>query len=124
MTIVRPLTSIHMNSMTPKELGLAFIARFCAGDVEGLEEILCEQLRFSGPFLQATSRAAYLASLAQGPPEPAEYRILSVTESGSEASIFYEYIKPEGRGIIAQWWRAEGGCIAETRLVFDPREFV
>ena len=99
-------------AMTPKELATAFIERFRAGDVDGLGRLLCERLRFSGPFLQAGSRAEYLAGLAEGPPEPAGYRILSLTESGSGARLCWEYIKPHRKGLIAPWWRTEGGCIA------------
>ena len=109
--------------MTPKNLAMAYIERFCAGDVKGLEELLNEQLRFTGPFLQAESKDAYLEGLTNGPPEPAEFRIMSVTESGKEVSIFWEYIKPDSRGVIAQWCRVEGNCIAEMRLVFNPMDF-
>ena len=109
--------------MTPKYLALTYIERFCAGDVKGLDELLCERLRFTGPFLQAETKAAYLQSLTIGPPEPAEFRIMSVTENGKEASIFWEYIKPKGTGVIAQWCRTDGDCIAEMRLVFNPMDF-
>lgn len=118
-----PIPFAPTSPMTPKDLALAYIERFCAGDVQALGELLCEKLRFTGPFLQVDSHAEYLASLADGPPEPAGYEILSVTEDGDEVSVFWEYIKADGRGVIAQWTRTEDGCIAETRLVFDVNDF-
>ena len=110
--------------VTPTQLSVAFIERFCQGDVPGLGELLCENLQFNGPFLQADSRTLYLESFAHYPPLPADYRILSVTTTGNEVSIFYEYSKPDHSGVIAQWFRCENGCITETRLVFDPNDFL
>lgn len=100
-------------------LALQFIARFCAGDVAGLEPLLAPDLVFEGPLFRFDSRTDYLASLAASPPEPAGHRVRTRCAEGDSVSVFYEYLKPAGPMLIAQHFRIEDGCIAEILLVFD-----
>jgi hypothetical protein len=108
--------------MTHREQAVEFVRRFAAGDVDRLEPLLAEDLQLTGPYLRATSRAAYLEALRQGPPEPCRFRILSVTDDGDQVAVFYEYEKPDSTLTIAQLFRFTGERISETHLVFDTRD--
>ena len=104
-----------------RDLALEFLARFCAGDIEGLAPLLAEDLRFLGPLLEADSRSEYIDSLRSDPPEKCAYVVLSLTEGVDSVSIFYDYEKV-GRSVrIAQLFRFSNGRISELMLVFDTR---
>jgi hypothetical protein len=107
--------------MTLGDLALAFLHRFAAGDVDGLEPLLAEDLRVKGPYLTVRSRAEYLAALRRDPPEPSGLRVLSVTENDDSVAVFYEYEKRDGTLTVAQLFRFRDDVIYEIRLVFDAR---
>ena len=106
------------------EIAKEFIKRFCRGDVEGLEELLHEALRFQGPLFRFNSRSDYLESLRRDPPKKSQFRVLSVTENEEEVSIYYEYGKENGFLTIAQLFRFENDKISEILLVFDSKGLV
>ena len=108
--------------MGHREQALEFVRRFAAGDVDGLEPLLAEDLQLFGPYLQVDSRAAYLSALRSAPPEPCSVHILSVTDDGHAVAVFYDYEKPGGVRTIAQLFRFSDERISEIRLVFDGRE--
>jgi hypothetical protein len=110
--------------MNHREQALQFVQRFAAGDVAGLEPLLSDDLRLTGPFLQVESRAAYIEALRREPPEPCGIRVLSVTENGDTVAVFYEYDKRDVTLTIAQLFRFTDRQISEIRLVFDGRESV
>ena len=96
--------------------------RFAAGDVDGLEPLLSENLQLAGPYLQVESRSAYLEALRREPPEPCGIRVLSITDDGDTVAVFYEYEKRDMTLTIAQLFRFSEQRISEIRLVFDGRE--
>ncbi len=108
--------------MTNREQALEFVQRFAAGDIEGLEPLLAEDLHLAGPYLQVESRAAYVDALRREPPEPSSVRVLSVTDNGDTVVIFYEYEKRDNALTVAQLFRFTDQRISEIRLVFDGRE--
>ena len=108
--------------MSDREQALEFVRRFAAGDVDGLEPLLSEDLQLEGPYLQVESRAAYLETLRREPPEPCGVRMLSVTDNGDTVAVFYEYQKRDMTLTIAQLFRFSDQQISEIRLVFDGRE--
>ena len=77
--------------MNNRKIALEFIRSFCSGDVGSLVPLLAGGLRFSGPFYQFNSAEGYLEALRDGPLETCGYRLLSVTESGDNVSVFYDY---------------------------------
>ncbi|NNF58575.1 MAG: nuclear transport factor 2 family protein [Rhodothermaceae bacterium] len=107
--------------MTPAESALAFIERFCAGDVDGLEPLLTEDLHFSGPLFTFTSRASYLDSLRADSLDPTPYTILEVLTGTNSVAVFYILDKPTGDLTLAQLFRFEQDRIAAILLVFDAR---
>lgn len=110
--------------MTRAEIAKEFVDRFCSGNLEGLGELLQEDLHFQGPLFQFDSRNDYLECLHNDPPKSSDYKILSITENSDDVSIFYEYGKEEGYLTIAQLFRFKGNRISEILLVFDSRGFV
>ncbi len=108
--------------MTHRDLALEFIRRFAAGDVDALTPLLSADLQVIGPYLHATSRAAYLEALRRDPPLPYSVRILSVEDDGDTVAVSYEYLKSEEELRIAQVFRFVDGRIGEMRLVFDTEE--
>ena len=109
--------------MNNREVALDFVRHFCAGDLQGLEALLADHFKFSGPLHQFDTREGYLKALRDEPPEPGEYRIDSVTDDGHEVAVFYDYIKSDRRLPVAQLFRLVDGKIAEIQLLFDGRGF-
>jgi ketosteroid isomerase-like protein len=91
--------------MTRRDTVLQFLKCFSDGDVDGLERLLTEDLRFSGPFYY--------------PPEPCRHRVLSLAESGDDVCVFYDYEKAGQSITVAQLCRFKGERIGEILLVFD-----
>lgn len=105
--------------MSRRDTVLEFLKCFCAGDIDGLEPLLAEDLQFSGPFYHFGSRYAYIQGLRDDPPERCSHRVLSLTESGDDVCVFYDYEK-DGQSItVAQLCRFKGDEIGEILLVFD-----
>ena len=102
-----------------REQALTFVQRFAAGDVEGLAPLLAEDLQLSGPYLEVTSRAAYLEALRHDAPTPGRARVVSVTDDDETVAVFWEYERPRGPLTIAQLFRFRDEHICEIRLVFD-----
>jgi hypothetical protein len=104
-----------------KDQALEFVRCFAAGDIAGLEALLAEDLRLTGPYLQVESRAAYIDALRRDPPEASDARVLSVTDGGDTVAVFYEYEKRDSTVTVAQLFRFGDQGISDIRLVFDTR---
>ena len=105
--------------MSRRDAVRKFLDRFCAGDIDGLEPLLAEDLQFSGPFYHFGSRYAYIQSLRDDPPEKCGHKILSLTERGDDVCVFYDYQKGGLSITVAQLCRFKGDVIGEILLVFD-----
>jgi hypothetical protein len=101
---------------------MAFIGRFCSGDIDGVASLLAEDLQLTGPLHQFDSRAAYVESLRKDPPEECGYRVLSLTENEDSIAVFYDYEKSAMTLTIAQLFRFRGQQIKDILIVFDGRE--
>ena len=108
--------------MTKREVVLDFLKCFCDADINGLKPLLAEDLQFSGPFHHFGSRFAYLQSLKDDPPEKCRYRLLSLTESGDDVCVFYDYEKSGNTMTVAQLCKFKDQTIGEIVLVFDGRD--
>ena len=109
--------------MNKKDAAIEFIRCFCAADLQGMEDLLAPELKFTGPLFTFDSRQAYLESLQNDPPEQASYRLLSVTDNDDEVAIFYEYDKALDSMTLAQLFRFQGEQISEILLLFDVGKF-
>ncbi len=109
--------------MKQRDTALAFVERFCAGDIGGLHPLLTADVHVEGPLHQSESRAGYLESLRRDPPQACGYRILSITESEDAVSVYYRYEKSDAVITIAQLFEFRREKISGILLVFDGRGF-
>jgi len=109
--------------MSQRDIALAFLKHFCAGEIEEMAPLLAADLRFEGPLYRFNSAREYLAALRNDPPEPCHYEILSITESADSVALFYDYQKPNGSLAIAQLFTMGDQRIQAIRLVFDTGRF-
>ena len=108
--------------MVNREVALSFVELFCAGDLEGLESILSDQLSVKGPYLSTNSRQDYLEALNVDPPVKAPFRILSVSEGDDgQVAIFWEYLKEQRPVTIGQLFTIRRHQVVKVLLVFDAR---
>ena len=107
--------------MDPRQVALAFVQHFCAGEVAALARLLAEDLRFEGPRLRCESRAAYLAAYLAAPPRQAPCEVLQVLAEGDQAAVFYRYGHPPHALAIAQSFWVRGGLIQATQVYFHAQ---
>ena len=110
-----------LTQMTKRDVVLEFLRFFCSADIDALEPLLSEDLRFSGPYHRFRSSDDYIRSLRNDPPEKCSYRLIGLAEAGNEVYVFYDYEKPDESVTIAQLCRFKDGKIGEILLVFDSR---
>ena len=108
-----------MSHSANRHSAMAFLNCFCGGDVDGLADLLAEDLQFKGPLYEFNARDAYLECLRNDPPGKFSHRVLNVTESEDCVSIYYDYQKPNGAITIAQLFQFKNQIISEILLVFD-----
>ena len=108
--------------MTPLEIAEAYLARFCAGDVDGLAELLTEDFVFAGPFVQADGAETYLAALRTDPPVGYSAEILHTFEDGDRVNLIYRFSKPGASAIMSQLFEVRGDAVARSLLIFDPAD--
>lgn len=109
--------------MSDPDAALAFLERFCAGNIDSLVPLLDGRLEVTGPLHRFTSRTAYLESLKADPPQSCKYQVLSVTAGEDTVAVFYEYRKGDGVLTIAQLFQFRNHLIVKMRLVFDTDGF-
>lgn len=112
---------IGQNIMTNREVVMEYLRCFCAGDVNGLESLLAENLYFKGTLHTYGSAKEYIETLKSDPPEECGYKVLSITESEQSVAVFYDYQKPDRVIQIAQLFKIEQEKIHEILLIFDSR---
>jgi hypothetical protein len=104
-----------------EDLAIQYLEAFCAGDVNGMEPLLADDLNFRGPFHTFRSASEYMDSLRSDPPEKGGFKILSITEGENATAVFYEYHKPDRVMLIAQLFTLEHQKIRDILLIFDGR---
>jgi ketosteroid isomerase-like protein len=100
-----------------------YLERFTSGDTAGAAELLADDFRFSGPFLQSEGKAAFLAGSAQLGPIMRGVRIHRQWQDNDEVCSIYDFKieTPVGAGSIpmAEWNTVRDGKLASARLIFD-----
>lgn len=96
-----------------------YLDHFCRGNIDGVESTLADEFRLRGPLFEFDSRDAYIQSLRDSPLEKASYRVLEISQGDDTVSVFYEYRKPSGSNVVAQFFRIRRNKIVDTLLVFD-----
>ena len=105
------------------QIAIRFLECFCSGDIQGLATFLADDFQLTGPLYKFGSKDAYLESLADGPPEKCEFRMLNIMEAGENVSIYYDYEKRDGAITIAQLFWFRNHQISEMLIVFDTNGF-
>ena len=91
----------------------------------GLEDVLADDVTFSGPLVQWTGKAEFLEGFKQMAAGMAGLRILKQFEAGNEVCSIFEMDLNTPKGPItasmAEWVKVSNGRISAARLHFDPR---
>ena len=112
-----------MESTTDHQLtAMTYLRCFSTSDIDGLKPLFTKDLIFNGPFHHFTSAEDYLQGLRDDPPEPCDYRLLSLTENRDEVVLLYDYLKPQHPVRIAQRFKFRQQRISEILLIFDTKE--
>jgi ketosteroid isomerase-like protein len=105
------------------EIFRTYLERFTSGDTVGAAELLTDDFRFHGPFLQSEGKAAFLEGSAQLGPIMRGAQIRRQWQEGDEVCSFYDFKieTPAGAGSIpmAEWNSIRDGKLASGRLIFD-----
>jgi ketosteroid isomerase-like protein len=105
------------------EIFRTYLERFTSGDTAGAAELLTEDFRFHGPFLQSEGKAAFLAGSAQLGPIMRGAEIHRQWQDGDEVCSIYDFKieTPAGGGSIpmAEWNTVRDGKLASARLICD-----
>ncbi len=107
--------------MSNADLAVKYLEAFCAGNLDRLEALLAEDLRFRGPFYTFKSASEYMDSLRRDPPEECGFKIRSITENESAVAVFYEYQKFDRVVQVAQLFEFKAQRIQDILLIFDGR---
>lgn len=95
---------------------------------EGLEQLLLEDMSFTGPLMQASGASKYIDMLKPLIKFHKSWKMLEQFERDNDVCSIYEVTlgTPTGGSFsvtIADWIRVSNGKIAEQRIYYDPREF-
>jgi ketosteroid isomerase-like protein len=100
-----------------------YLERFTSGDMEGAAELLAEEFAFTGPILQAKSKAEFLAGSAGAAAMARGCTIHHQWVDGDDVCSVYDFEieTPAGPGAIpmAEWSLIRGGKLMSSRLLFD-----
>lgn len=108
-----------MPKSTKRDTAIEYLTHFCNGDINGVESTLGPAFSLTGPLFEFRSRAEYISSLRNDPPEPATLELIHVSESSDTVLVYYAYGKSTGTITIAQLFKFKGDKIVNTLLVFD-----
>lgn len=91
--------------------------------LEGMEELLADELQFTGPFHQYNSAQDYFQALINDPPVDVSYKILYEFEKLDTVCIVYEFSKAAVKTNMAQIFEIRDGKIYKIILIFDTTAF-
>ena len=118
MILTRTADRHRKQAASNRDIACSFLDAFCRGDIEGIEALLAGTCRVQGPLSTWDNRDLYIAALRKDPPAKCRHRVLSVTESEDEVSVYYELKRPGETVTIAQLFRLRDQLIVGMLLVF------
>jgi hypothetical protein len=108
------------------ELFRTYLERFTQGDVDGAAQLLDENFTFTGPILQSTGKADFLAGSATAVAMARGCEIHRQWTDGDAVCSIYEFKieTPIGLGSIpmAEWSVIKEGKLVSSRLIFDTAD--
>jgi SnoaL-like protein len=108
--------------MRPLEIAETYLARFCAGDVDGLAELITEDFEFIGPFVQSDGAGPYLEALRADPPVGCSAEILHAFEDGDRVNLIYRFSRAGVSATMSQLFEIRGEAVSRSLLIFDPAD--
>jgi ketosteroid isomerase-like protein len=100
-----------------------YLERFTTGDADGAAALLADDFTFTGPVLQADTKAEFLAGAAGLAPIVRGCVMHHQWVDGEQVASFYDFKveTPVGAGSIpmAEWSVVRDGKLVSSRLVFD-----
>ena len=109
--------------MSAAEIFRTYLERFTSGDTAGAAELLTDDFRFHGPFLQSEGKAAFLEGSAQLGPIMRGVQIHRQWQDGDEVCSIYDFKIETPAGVssipMAEWNSVRDGKLASARLIFD-----
>jgi len=96
---------------------------------DGVEDLLDENMTFSGPLLQVTGAKKYVEMVGQFIKFHKKWAMFKQFDNGSDVCSIYEVElgKPGGGSfsvMIADWISISNDKIVSQKIYYDPREFV
>lgn len=91
------------------------------GPFDDLESLFDPGLKFRGPFFSSDDAKSYIAALETDPPQGIDYTLLTSFESGTEAILVINFLKPPRKTPMVVWGKFSGDKIKELTLIFDSR---
>jgi ketosteroid isomerase-like protein len=112
--------------MSNAEIFRTYLERFANGDVNGAADLLDDDFSFTGPILQSTGKADFLAGsgVAAAMARGCEIRRQWV-DGDSVCSVYDFHVEtPIGAGSIpmAEWSVIRDGKLVSSRLLFDTAD--
>jgi hypothetical protein len=112
--------------MSNAEIFRAYLQRFTQGDVEGAAEFLDDNFTFTGPILQSTGKADFLAGSAMAAAMARGCEIHRQWVDGESVCSIYDFKveTPAGAGSVpmAEWSEIKNGKLVSSRLIFDTAD--
>jgi hypothetical protein len=109
--------------MTNAEIFQTYLERFTHGDVDGAADMLDDDFTFTGPILQSTGKAEFLAGSTGAATMARGCEIHRQWVDGDSVCSIYDFKieTPMGAGSIpmAEWSLIKGGKLVSSRLIFD-----
>ncbi len=94
-----------------------------SGPFDELLKLFDPGLKFRGPMFSSDDARSYIAELERSPAEGVDYVLLSSFESGEEAVLVIDFIKPPVRTPMVVWGKFSGDRIKALTLIFDTGAF-
>ncbi|WP_455208502.1 nuclear transport factor 2 family protein [Kaarinaea lacus] len=111
--------------MSALDLVFRYMEIFFSGmELDRLQDILHDDLKFRGPLYQFNSAREYIASLQADPPFDCSYKIVHAFEKENAVNLLYNFSKPGISTIVSQLFEVRDGKIINIVLIFDSVAFI
>ena len=110
--------------MSALDLAFRYMEIFFSGkELDRLQGILHDDLKFRGPLYQFNSAREYIASLQADPPIDCSYKIFHAFEKENVVNLLYNFEKPGISAIMSQLFEVRDSKIINIVLIFDSAAF-
>jgi ketosteroid isomerase-like protein len=107
----------------PRSIAARCLTCWTSGDLDGLRELLADDVTFTGPLGQTEGADDYVTGVARMAELVTAAEQLQVIGDGEDVVVLYDLIThdPPARIPTAGWYRIRDGKVASVRAFFDPR---